>query len=31
MNNSNYPKGTIVRDMFNLAEDEFDKPCYTKI
>jgi len=26
-----YPAGTVVRDMYNLAEDEFDKPCYTKL
>jgi hypothetical protein len=26
-----FPVGTIVRDMHNLNEDEFDKPCYTKL
>lgn len=26
-----YPVGTVVRDMYNLAEDEFDKPTYTKL
>ncbi len=29
--NKKYPTGTVVRDMYNLAEDEFDKPCYTKL
>jgi len=26
-----FPAGTVVRDMYNLAEDEFDKPCYIKL